>query len=69
MTTFHGQTSYTTQVFYLPQQLRDIFSHKGSFPETFTCSKIYGCHKWSHPHLLITPHYLYIHFYNVSVHI
>jgi hypothetical protein len=27
MTTIQGKTSYTTQVFYLPQQLRDIFSH------------------------------------------
>jgi len=33
MTTIQGQSSSTTQAFYLPQQLRDIFSHKGSIPE------------------------------------
>jgi len=54
MTTIQGQTSYTIQVFYLPQQLRDIFSHKGSIPETFTYPKIYGCQNWFHPHLYLS---------------
>jgi len=43
MTTIQGRTSYTTQAFYLPQEFRDISSHKCSIPETFTYPKIYGC--------------------------